>query len=337
MPIAGDRSAVGSERTLSNSDQTSSGVDQDASERDQLASDRDQHAADLDQAASDRTTRGRERDSTLYARTRRTRAQTTLERDRHSQIRSDATNVREATAKRRDLDADARDAAAEARDRIATARDAVAVRMEGPQPHEGKPAAASRAFAALQREEAARDRARGREDRVRAAADRHAAADELVIEGVDHLTGTLRRRAGALAIQREIDRTRRTHEPLVICFVDVEGLKAVNDEKGHEAGDDLLFGVACCIKLALRPYDVIVRFGGDEFVCSLSGQDLARARRRFEEIAADVAETQSGAKIAVGFAQRGSEESLDQLVARADAAMIAERSERRAVSPTQQQ
>ena len=357
---SGDPSPEERGQSLSDVDQTSSGAEQGASERDQRGSDRDQHAADLDQAASDRmrANRGdstlspptdhtragaeRDRESTRYARTRRIRAQTTLDRDRDSRTRSEAAHVREATARRRDREADARDAAARVRDQLADAHDVEVALMEGSQLDDGTPgiaggeifprasadrelAAAGRGHAAIAREHAARDRARGREDRRRAAADRQAAAEELAVEGIDHLTGTLRRRAGTLAIQREIDRTRRTHEPLVVGFIDVDGLKAVNDKQGHDAGDDLLFGIACCIKLALRTYDVVVRFGGDEFVCSLSGQDIAGARHRFAGIAADVAETQNGAKITVGFAERGEDESLENLVGRADAAMIASR------------
>ena len=141
-----------------------------------------------------------------------------------------------------------------------------------------KRAAAARAQAAIQREAAARDRERAAEDRRLAARDRAAAAGELALEGADYLTGALRRRVGLAAIQRELDRTSRTGERLVVAFVDVDGLKAINDKRGHAAGDDRLRAVAQAIMQHLRSYDVIVRFGGDEFVCSLSGQDAGGAR-----------------------------------------------------------
>ncbi|MEA2469880.1 MAG: two-component system, cell cycle response regulator, partial [Thermoleophilaceae bacterium] len=108
--------------------------------------------------------------------------------------------------------------------------------------------------------------------------------------------------------------------------------KAVNDTKGHGAGDDLLLGVAASIKLALRPYDVIARFGGDEFVCSLAGNDLAGVRGRFAEISAHIAETQNGATISVGFAEGGPDESLEDLIAQADTALSVAR-KGRPVSP----
>jgi diguanylate cyclase (GGDEF)-like protein len=329
------------DQTGADLDQTASEADQGASERDQSASDRDQRAADLDQATSDRA-RGAGDDSASYAETRRTRSESARERDRDTQTRMEVADIREATAERRDRDADARDAAAAARDQLAAGVDAEIERLERAGTDGGngavhglelllqasrnrKRAAATRARAADQRAQAARDRAAARADREQAAADRAAAAKELAAEGIDSLTGTLRRRVGRVAIQREIDRTGRTHEPIVVGFIDVDGLKAVNDTQGHDAGDDLLFGVASCVRLLLRPYDVIARFGGDEFVCSLSGQDLAGVRVRFEEISANIAETHDGASITVGLAERRSEESLDELISRADREMIAAR------------
>ena len=72
----------------------------------------------------------------------------------------------------------------------------------------------------------------------------------------------------------------------------------------------------------LRSYDVIVRFGGDEFVCSLSGQDTAGARERFEQIATRLAEAARGATFTVGFAEREPQDTLEEMIRRADAAMI---------------
>jgi diguanylate cyclase (GGDEF)-like protein len=337
-----DQTLSDADQTGADLDQTSSDTDQGASDRDQRASDRDQRAADLDQAASDQAQLG---GSGLanYARTRSTRSQTARDRDTDSQTRADSAGVREVTAQRRDRDASARDEAARARDTLAVQLDAEIERLEAAERENGdgagagvdlllrasrhrKRAAAARSRAATYRLEAADDRARAREDRTQAAVDRRIAAEELVAEGIDGLTGALRRRVGNVAIQREIDRTDRTHEPLVVGFVDVDGLKAVNDTRGHAAGDDLLAGVASSIQLALRPYDVIARFGGDEFVCTLAGHDLEGVRIRFGEISAHIAETQNGATITVGLAERHPHESLDEVVVRADVAMSAARS-----------
>ena len=73
----------------------------------------------------------------------------------------------------------------------------------------------------------------------------------------------------------------------------------------------------------LRSYDVIMRFGGDEFVCSLSAEDESAVRRRFDQIAAQLAQTANGASFSVGFAERQEDDSLDDLIGRADEAMLA--------------
>lgn len=339
-----DRTSSDADQSNADLDQTASDADQAASERDQTASDRDQRASDLDQATSDRAHEAGD-DSASYARSRRARSQASLERDATAQARSETTHIRDATAERRDREADARDAAAIARDQLADALDAQIDQLEKAGAQEGngaghgvelllrasrdrQRAAAGRARAAAQREHAARDREQAREDRAQAAADRRAAAEQLAAEGVDHLTGTMRRRVGLAAIQREIDRTRRTGDPLVVAFVDIDGLKAVNDSRDHSAGDELLHGVARCIHDALRPYDVIMRFGGDEFLCSLSGLGLAGVQERFDQISAQIAEAHDGATISVGLVERDSEESLKELCVRADREMFASRGRR---------
>ena len=87
----------------------------------------------------------------------------------------------------------------------------------------------------------------------------------------------------------------------------------------------------------LRSYDVIVRVGGDEFVCSLSGQDATSATARFQQISAQLAEGKTCASITVGFATRRPGDSLDDLIRRADEAMRqARRRARSGRSPEQE-
>ena len=329
--------AADGDQTGSDLDQTTSEADQTGSERDQLASDRDQEAADSDQALIDRgDARGEFVED--YARSRRARSQSALERDEASQARSETARFRDDAAGRRDRFADERDAAAQARDRLAERLDTELERLEADsQGTNGKRAtgmdvllraaghrkraAKSRARAAAQRKSAARDREDAALDRQQAALDRAVAAEELALEGIDHVTGALRRRVGLAAIQREMDRTARSGEALVVAFVDVDGLKDVNDELGHGTGDELLRETVDAIKKRLRSYDVITRVGGDEFVCSLSAQDAAGASDRFDQISTSLAAGKTCASFTVGFADRQDEDSLDQLVDRADGVM----------------
>jgi diguanylate cyclase (GGDEF)-like protein len=336
-----DQTVSDADQSSADLDQTSSDADQGASEIDQVASDRDQRASDLDQEDSDRA-QATGAVPLNAAQTRRTRSQTTIQRDLASHARSDTARIRDETAQQRDNDADSRDAAANARDHLAVVLDAEIEGLEKVHEQSGsgsahglelllnaandrKRHAATRARAVTQREAAARDRAVAQRDRAAAATDRIAAADELAAEGIDHLTGTLRRRVGLGAIQRELDRTRRSAEPLVVAFIDVDGLKVVNDAKGHTAGDGLLCAVAQTITDALRPYDLIMRFGGDEFVCSLTGHDVGGARDRFDRISAQIAASQDGAKISIGLVQSGPEDTVDDLILRADREMLATR------------
>ena len=332
-----DQTAADTDQTRSDLDQTTSDADQSASLRDQLASDRDQEAADSDQAVIDQgDPRGEHMED--YARSRRARSQSALERDEVAHARSESARIRDENAAGRDRIAEERDRGAQVRDRLAERLDAEIERLEAAgQSKDGqrirglelvlraatdrKRAAESRTRAAAQRAAAALDREEAAHDRRQAALDRAAAADELALEGFDHVTGALRRRVGLAAIQREVDRTARTDDSLVVAFIDIDGLKTVNDELGHGTGDELLRETVNAIKNRLRSYDVITRIGGDEFLCSLAGQDIATASERFDQISARLAKGRTCASFSVGLAERQRDDSVDDLIGRADAAM----------------
>jgi diguanylate cyclase (GGDEF)-like protein len=118
---------------------------------------------------------------------------------------------------------------------------------------------------------AARDR--GQLERVRAVAK------------TDPLTGVLNRRGFTEAVERELARARRHGRQFVLAYVDVRGLKAVNDTEGHLAGDELLKGVATLLTESARADDVVGRIGGDELGLLLveqSGDSAATVSRRIE-------------------------------------------------------
>ena len=328
------------DQTTSDADQTGADLDQTLSERDQASSDRDQRAADRDQRLADSDRKGGAGDRVEQANVaQRGRSQSAEDRAQSTDARQEATDMRHANATRRDRAAADRDAAAAARDRLSASIDAeleLLARQRDEDTWAGdllpldlagrlavhlKRAAETRDRAAAHRAAAAADREEAARDRELSARDREQAARELKRESTDHLTGTMGRRAGHVALQREVDRTARSGEPLVLAFVDVEGLKAINDTHGHPAGDEALRRVARCLMATLRSYDVVMRFGGDEFVCSLAGLDLAGARERFAEIRAELA-TPPGHAIGVGLAQREDHETLEALIARADAALL---------------
>jgi len=146
---------------------------------------------------------------------------------------------------------------------------------------------------------------------------------------VDALTGVYLRGIGSLELEHEIARARRTEQPLLLGFVDVDHLKATNDRHGHAAGDRLLFEVASTLRAELRSYDLIFRYGGDEFVCALSGPSMDDARKRFAQVNVALALSSVQGSVTVGLAALQPDDSAEGLVARADAALYRERQQQR--------
>ncbi len=130
---------------------------------------------------------------------------------------------------------------------------------------------------------------------------------------------------GRVVLEAEIERAHRSTDRLVLAFVDVDKLKAHNDRDGHAAGDELLLEVVASIRSKLRPYDPVVRVGGDEFICALIDVDLNDARRRFQAIGMSLQVACPGASISVGLAELQPGDTLDALIARGDAAVYADK------------
>jgi diguanylate cyclase (GGDEF)-like protein len=105
----------------------------------------------------------------------------------------------------------------------------------------------------------------------------------------DALTGVLNRRGFTEAVERELARARRHDRPFVLAYVDVRGLKAVNDSEGHLAGDELLKGVATLLTESARADDVVGRIGGDELGLLLVEQSGESADAVTSRIRAQVA------------------------------------------------
>jgi len=166
-------------------------------------------------------------------------------------------------------------------------------------------------------------------DRDNAARIRARLEAELQQAHLDELTGAYRREMGRMALSNEIDRARRSDGRFVLAFVDVDGLKGVNDRDGHAAGDRVLQSVTEAIRSRLRSFDPIVRYGGDEFVCGLGGTDLPEAHHRFIEIG-EAIEADAHVGISVGLAALGSADTVDGLTERADAAMLTIKAEHHA-------
>ena len=232
------------------------------------------------------------------------------DRDRIAADRDERAVAHDEASDARDERADARDARADTRDKRSDERDAGA--------------AADRAGALRDRRGGASDREQAADDREAAASDRELSAQERVVSSIDALTGAYRRDAGMLELRREIERAKRTRRPLVFAFIDVDGLKSRNDSAGHLAGDKLLHQIVETIQTHLRTYDLIVRFGGDEFLCAFVDVSMSEAVKRFETVNADLAAA-AGASVTVGLAEMRSDDSLEDLIGRADEALYEQR------------
>jgi diguanylate cyclase (GGDEF)-like protein len=95
---------------------------------------------------------------------------------------------------------------------------------------------------------------------------------------LDHLTGLWNRRMILEQLDRELSRVRREKCSLTVAMVDIDRFKAINDTHGHAAGDAVIRDTAAAIRLQLREYDIVGRYGGEEFLLLLPGCDSQSAR-----------------------------------------------------------
>lgn len=287
-----------------------------AADRRDLAADRRDQAADLRDRADDRRDQAGER------------------RDQAAEQRDDAAEQRDDAAQRSETAGEA-GATLAGIDRSALARRDAAADRRGAQ-RDRRAGASERLQAEVDRSSALADRGSGAAERTQAERDRNtawvdrdASAAEREAASVDGLTGVHLRGAGSLALEREIAGARRAQRPLVLAYVDVDHLKATNDSQGHASGDRLLSKVATTLRSRLRSYDLIIRYGGDEFVCAMSGLSLASASTRLERVNTALALAPGHGSVTIGLAELRANESMLELIARADAALYAHRREQR--------
>ncbi len=149
----------------------------------------------------------------------------------------------------------------------------------------------------------------------------------------DMLTGLMNRRAVLEGAQRELERVRRREGPLMLALVDIDHFKRVNDTHGHPVGDEVLRQVAARLRSGTRHYDLLGRYGGEEFLIVLPGLhiDHEDAARRLLALRESVGGTpfvlESGLELSItcsmGAASAGSGEdvALATLIDAADRAL----------------
>jgi diguanylate cyclase (GGDEF)-like protein len=152
----------------------------------------------------------------------------------------------------------------------------------------------------------------------------------------DTLTPLYNRRYFITCLNDRINRLQRYDAPAVVVFIDVDGLKAVNDHHGHCAGDYVLLHVAQMLAGAIRTTDVAARIGGDEFALildAMSEQDAGRKIAGLEQLVRDTPcdfdEVQLAVAASFGFTGLLHDDSDFSVIARADKAMYAAKHARR--------
>ena len=144
----------------------------------------------------------------------------------------------------------------------------------------------------------------------------------------DPLTGILNRRAILDSLQKEIARAMRHGSRFSIGMCDIDHFKQVNDRHGHQTGDDVLRGFVHIFQDCLRDYDLIGRYGGEEFLvvapCSSGGKEEDLYERLRARVAEQGIATRSGSvsvTVSIGVAGNRGTGSTDDLLAAADSAL----------------
>ncbi|PYQ19438.1 MAG: diguanylate cyclase response regulator [Acidobacteria bacterium] len=107
----------------------------------------------------------------------------------------------------------------------------------------------------------------------------------------DPLTGLANRRTILETLGKELERSRRSAAACSMIFLDFDHFKQINDTYGHAGGDSVLRQAAAAMRAILRPYDLLGRYGGEEFVAVLPGCDAAGARAAAERLRERIAAT----------------------------------------------
>lgn len=142
----------------------------------------------------------------------------------------------------------------------------------------------------------------------------------------DELTGIYNRRYLLEFLTREMARSRRTGAYLSVMMLDIDHFKSVNDRRGHAFGDRVLIELCACVAGCLREYDILSRYGGEEFVVVLTDTGPAEARAVARRINKAVAAIMPGGEkitVSIGLVTYRGGEDMQSLIGRADRCLYA--------------
>lgn len=153
----------------------------------------------------------------------------------------------------------------------------------------------------------------------------------------DTLTGILNRRMGIKKLEELLAESKEKHLEFVLCFLDIDHLKKINDTYGHGEGDRYILIVCDIIKRNLHEEDVFFRMGGDEFIMILKGQNISRAEKIWGQIQRQFREcNRKGespynimASHGLFYYHSGMDAELDYIIEKADKQMYKEKQKSR--------
>lgn len=144
----------------------------------------------------------------------------------------------------------------------------------------------------------------------------------------DNMTKALNRRMGIKLLEKRIQQSENHNKNLIVCFIDIDKLKKINDNFGHIEGDKTLMKVSRIIRTYIRKEDLFIRIGGDEFLLVFSGISLKSAKNILIRICDNIKRFNRSKvkeyeiKISYGFAQiRGNKINVNNLIRVADKEM----------------
>ena len=144
----------------------------------------------------------------------------------------------------------------------------------------------------------------------------------------DSLTGLYNRHVFDALMPQAISEAKRSKKSLITMLIDIDHFKTINDSFGHITGDQVIKDIASLIRKNLRASDIVFRWGGEEYLvilkdCPISdAQAIAeKLRASVEEIALPLDNPSAKSTLSIGIAALRSDDSPDDMIVRADAAL----------------
>ena len=142
----------------------------------------------------------------------------------------------------------------------------------------------------------------------------------------DGLTGLLNRAAFDEILKHELRSTNRRRSPLALLLIDIDHFKAVNDQYGHQAGDEVIRRISGLLRDSVRSIDSVARYGGEEFAILLNGMSFDEAELTAERLRLQIKQMAGSPQVAtitasIGIAVRRESDTAESLFKRSDEAL----------------